>query len=185
MRNLINALVALTFAFAAAATTVPARAVPPSPTVVRLDADERAEGNRLDIARRIGDAVFRTRWSAQVTKIAADGVGDHAFAELRVSGVKFHKPLTRAEFLVEIAALAEQALASAPVDEVDVAVEVPLADREGVVVSGDLAKASGQTVFTLTVRRGERLADLLARLRSGRNVFWNEDWAKSALKVAR
>jgi hypothetical protein len=158
--------------------------LPPTPAAVSiLDADERAQGNRLDIARRIGDIAFRTRWPAQVLKIGADSIGNHLVVELRISGVKFHTPLTRAGLLAEITTLVGQSFAIAPVEEVDVTVEIPYDERRGIVVSGDLAKPTSQTVFTISVRRGESAAALQARLRSGKGVYWDEDWAKSALKV--
>ena len=177
------ALGALFFAIATAASRAPGLAVTPSPAIVTLDADERAEGNRVDIARRIGEVVFATRWPAQVMKIAADGIGGHTIVELRISGVKFHTPLTRSAFLAEIATMIQQGLAAAPIDEVDVAVEIPIGAGKGVVVSGDLAKPTSRTVFTISVRRGERPEAVLARLRSGTDVYWDEDWAKSVLKV--
>ena len=152
------------------------------PSVGRTDAYARAAGNRKPIAVKIGREVFRTTWPAQVVNVYADGIDGHDIAGMRVSGVHFHHPLTRDEFLTEIADLTQRAFAAAPVDEVDVWVSVPLNVGKGVVVAGDLAKPTFRTVFTVSVRRGESANALLQRIRRGDGVFWDQDWERSALK---
>ncbi|HET9097613.1 MAG TPA: hypothetical protein VFN37_13210 [Candidatus Baltobacteraceae bacterium] len=152
------------------------------PGVGRSDAYARAAGNRKMVAVQIGQSLFRTQWPAQVLNVYADGIRGHAVAGLRLSGVHFHHPLTHAEFLTEVSDLVEHAFAAAPVEEVDLWVSVPLNVGKGVVVAGDLAKPTFRVVFTVSVRRGEAAAALLQRLRRGDGVFWDQDWARTALK---
>ncbi|MEO6912441.1 MAG: hypothetical protein ABI182_00295 [Candidatus Baltobacteraceae bacterium] len=152
-----------------------------APTTARVDANARAEGNRLPIAVKIGSVLFASKWPAQVLKVYAYGVREHDIVGLRVSGVKFHTPLSRAGFSREIASLVTQSFAVAPIEEIDVSAVVPLAVGKDIVVAGDLAKPTSRTVFTITVRQGESEAELLARMRSGRGVYWDQEWAKAAL----
>lgn len=124
-------------------------------------------------------------WPAQVLNIYADGIPGHDIAGLHVSGVHFHHPLTREQFQSEIADLVTQTFASAPVEEVDVWVSVPLSVGKGVVVAGDLAKPTFRTVFTVSVRRGERAASVMRRMQQGTGVFWDQDWMNTAFKTTR
>ncbi len=152
-----------------------------SPSVADLDARSRASGNRIDIATTVGERLFATTWPAQVLQIIANEMGPHLVVGMRVSGVKFHGTLTRSAFEREIVDLVGQAFASAPAaEEIDVWVTVPLNVGKGLVVSGDLAKPTTRTVFTISVRRSESSSALAARLRSGENVFLDEEWAQSA-----
>lgn len=134
------------------------------------------------MAIRIGRALFATQWSAQILKVYADGAGGHHVAGLRLSGVHFHRPLTRGAFVREVAALVSRTFAAAPVEEVDVWAAIPLSVGRGVVVSGDLAKPTSRTVFTISVRRGEPSAQIVSRMTGGRDVFWDQEWARTALK---
>ncbi|HET9392740.1 MAG TPA: hypothetical protein VFO29_04330 [Candidatus Rubrimentiphilum sp.] len=152
------------------------------PTVDKLDADARASGNRKAIAVTIGRALFRTRWPAQVLNVYADGFAGHDIAGLRVNGEHFHHTLTRSEFEEEISSLARETFAAAPVDEVDIWVSVPLVVGKDVVVSGDLAVPSSRAVFTVSVRRGESGISFIRRLHAGAGVFWDQEWARTALK---
>ena len=152
------------------------------PAVDRLDAVARAAGNRKDLAVSIGRALFATEWPAQVLNVYADGFGGHDVAGLRVSGVHFHHALSRREFAVEIGDLVQKAFASAPVDEVDVWASVPLRVGKDVVVSGDIAKPTSRTVFSVTVKRGESVEALQRRLQQGNGVYWDQEWKHSALK---
>lgn len=152
------------------------------PGVDRLDAAARAGGNRKPMAVKIGRALFATEWPAQVLNVYADGYNGHDVAGLRVSGVHFHHPLTRAEFSAQIADLVRRAFAAAPVDEVDVWASVPLRVGKDIVVAGDIAKPTSRTVFSVSVLRGESADALLRRLQQGHGVYWDQDWARSALK---
>jgi hypothetical protein len=152
------------------------------PGVDRTDAYARAAGNRKPIAVRIGQSLFATRWPAQVLNVYADGIPGHDIAGLHLSGVHFHHPLTRTEFLNEIAHLVSRAFAVSHVEEVDVWTSVPLSVGKGVVVAGDLAKPTFRVVFAVSVRRTESAESLQRRLRQGSGVFWDQDWEHTALK---
>jgi hypothetical protein len=152
-----------------------------APSVADLDAHSRASGNRIDIATSVGEQLFSTTWPAQVMQVLANEDGTHLILGLRVSGVKFHAPLTREAFQREVQDLVARAFAAAPnAEEVDLWVTVPIDVEKGIVVSGDLARPTTRTVFTISVTRGERTAALAARLRSGANVFLDQEWAQSA-----
>lgn len=147
-----------------------------SPSVADLDAHSRATGNRIDIAMAVGEHIFATKWPAQVLQIEANQMSSHLVLGLHVSGVKFHRPLTRGQFEDEIRSLVAQAFAAAPTaEEVDVWTTVPIAVGKGVVVSGDLAKPTTRTVYTYSARRGAA---------GSANVFVDEEWALDAFKKA-
>lgn len=180
MRNPIRTIAALALSLAAATGAAPAYA----PSVADLDAAARAVGNRRDVAERIGLAVFSTRWSAQVTQISANQLGSHLIVGIRLWGVKFHRPITRDEFVGEVVALVERTFATAPAtEEIDVWASVPIAVAKGVVVSGDLAKPTSRTVFSLTVRRGEAVGQVRTRASAASDgVFWDPQWSRTAFK---
>jgi hypothetical protein len=155
------------------------------PSVADLDATARAAGNRMDIATRIGESVFAVTWPAQVSQISANEMDRHLIVGIRIWGVKFHTEMTRRAFVDEVSSLVEKAFAASPAaEEVDVWASVPIEVGKGVVVSGDLAKPTSRTVFSLTARRGETGAQISAR--AGRtddpDVFWDEEWARAAFK---
>lgn len=152
------------------------------PGVNRLDANARAAGNRKAIAVAIGRALFKTRWPAQVLNVYADGFGGHDIAGLRISGEHFHGAVTRDRFVEEVASLVQETFAASPVDEVDVWASIPLRLGKDVVVAGDLAKPSSRTVFTVSIRRGERSDALIRRMRGSDGVYWDQEWAHAALK---
>jgi hypothetical protein len=156
------------------------------PSVAQLDATARAGGNRRDVAERIGTAIFATRWPAEVSQISANALGDHLIIGIRVLGVKFHRPISRVQFESEIASLVESASAVAPeAEEIDLWASVPIEVAKGVVVSGDLAKPTSRTVFSITVHRGERAVSLRSRLgQANGDVFWDAEWAHAAFKEA-
>lgn len=144
-----------------------------APTVAELDADARAAGNRIDIAERIGDSIFKIPRAAQVSQISANALGKHVVVGIRLWGVKFHQPISREEFLDEVASLIRTAFAAAPeAEEVDLWASVPIVVGKDVVVSGDLAKPTTRTVFSLSVRRGE----------IAKTAFWDQEWERSAFK---
>jgi hypothetical protein len=157
-----------------------------APSVAQLDAAARAAGNRLDIAQRIGETIFATRWPVEVSQISANSLAGHLIVGIRLWGVKFHHPITRDEFASEIAALVQSAFAVAPeTEEVDIWASVPIAVAKGEIVSGDLAKPTSRTVFSLSVRRGESAAAVRTLVRSGgAGVFIDSQWARSAFKEA-
>jgi hypothetical protein len=154
-----------------------------APSVTELDAAARAAGNRRDVAQHIGDAIFAKHWPAEVSQIAANELDGHLIVGIRVLGVKFHHPLTRDQFAAEAVSLVESAFAAAPtVEEVDLWTSVPIGVSKGVVVSGDLAKPTSRTVFSVSVRRSESRSSLQARVLAGSNgVFWDPAWTRTAL----
>ncbi len=153
-----------------------------APGVGASDAYARASGNLKPLAVRMGRAIFRTEWPAQVLNVYESGIGAFRVAGLHVSGVHFHHALSREQFLDEIAALVHDAFAASSPDEVDVWATVPIRVGKDIVVSGDLAKPASRTVFSVSVRRGESADALLARMRQGTGVFWDQEWARTALK---
>lgn len=171
----------ISFVFLIALTLSPAFASTPS--VADLDAHARATGNRKDIAVSVGDQLFRQEWPAQVMQVAANEMGSHLVLGLRLSGVHFHRPLTRDQFYAEIASLVGECFAAAPTaEEIDIWTTVPLNVGKGVIVAGDLAKPTSRTVFTLSARRGEAPSTLAERLRGGEDIFVDEEWARTAFK---
>ena len=145
------------------------------PTVAELDSVSRAAGNRIDVAEDIGRSVFATKWPAQVSQISANEIDAHLIIGIRVWGVKFHHPITRAEFDAEVASLVAEAFAAVPqAEEVDLWASVPIPVGKGVVVSGDLAKPTTRTVYSASVRRGEK----------PEATFLDQEWARDAFKTA-
>jgi hypothetical protein len=143
--------------------------------VSQLDADARAAGNMKSLAESIGDRVFSTVWPAQVTQVSANGIEGHVVIGVRISGVKFHADITRAQFLGEVDRLVSLAFAAAPrAEEVDIWATVPIATQKGAIVTGDLAVPTYREVFTLAVRRGRDPSRL--------QPYWDKDWARSAFK---
>ena len=156
-----------------------------APSVTQLDAMARATGNRRDLAERIGTDVFATRWPAEVSQISANELGGHLIVGMRVLGVKFHQPITREQFVAEIVALVDKGFAAAPAaEEVDLWASVPIDVSKGVVVSGDLAQPTSRTVFSLSVRRGDRAPSLRDRISRADGIFWDAQWAQSAFKAS-
>jgi hypothetical protein len=157
-----------------------------TPSVADLDAAARAVGNRRDIAVRIGQAVFGTRWPAEVSQISANELNGHLIVGIRIWGVKFHQPITREQFVSEVITLIERSFATAPTtEEIDAWASVPITVGKGVIVSGDLAKPTSRTVFSLSVRRGETPASIQARAaQTNDGVFWDDDWARTAFAEA-
>lgn len=146
-----------------------------------LDAHARASGNRINVATAIGQRLFTTTWPVQVLQVMANQVGPSVVVGMRLSGVKFHEPTAQTQFDAEVVELVRRAFAADPaIQEVDLWVTVPIDVGKGLVVSGDLAKPTTRTVFTVSVRRGESPRALAARLRAGTNVFLEPEWAATA-----
>ena len=145
-----------------------------APSLNVVNAHARAFGTRKDTAVQIGAQLFKHQWGAQILRIYVDGAGSHQIAGIVLSGVKFHRPLTRVLFLDEVKTIIARALEAAPVEEVDLWCVVPLAVGKGAVVSGDLAQPTERTVFSITVRRADR------RVRDDA-MYWDAGWARDAL----
>ena len=134
-----------------------------------LDADSARVGNREDIASEIGERDLSH---------ALAGAGQSGF------GQRVRRPPDRRNSHLgrEVSPAADarrfvdrstsrsssRAFAAAPaVEEIDLWASVPIDVGKGVIVSGDLAKPTSRTVFSITVRRGESTASLRARADAG------------------
>lgn len=155
-----------------------------APSVADLDAAARAVGNRRDLAERIGESLFATEWPAEVSQVSANSLEGHLIVGIRIWGVKFHRPMTRADFVDEVAALVARAFMAAPAtEEIDVWASVPISVAKGEIVNGDLAKPTSRTVFSLTVRKGETAASVSSRaIHWSDGVFWDPQWVRAAFK---
>jgi hypothetical protein len=156
-----------------------------APSVASLDAVARASGNRLDVATRIGQSIFEDSWAPQISQISANEADGHLIVGIRLWGVKFHRPISRRDFIDQVAALSTKALQAAPsAEEVDVWASVPLEVGKGTVVSGDLARPTTRTVFSLTVHRGETLERIAGKADAPHDadVYWDQDWAATAFE---
>ena len=133
----------------------------------------RSFGSDVATARRIAAALLVRPLGAQLLRVRCERVGPHVDCGLVVSGTRFHHALNLAAWDAEIAGLIDGAYAAAPeVDEVDCWATVPLDAGKGAVVSGDYAKPTAATVFSITVPR-ERRGAVRARLADGRGLFWD------------
>ncbi|HZW52947.1 MAG TPA: hypothetical protein VFF00_02870 [Candidatus Elarobacter sp.] len=142
----------------------------------------RSFGSDLATARRIAAALLVHPLPAQLLRVRCERVGPHADCGLVVSGTKFHRVLDLAAWDDEIAGLIDGAYAAAPeVDEIDCWATVPLNAGKGTVVSGDYAKPTAATVFSITVPRAARSA-VRARLAGGAGVFWDPAFRASLSK---
>jgi len=157
-----------------------------APSIADLDATARAVGNRRDIAQSIGRAIFRTQWPAEVNQVSANELDKHLIVGIRIWGVKFHHPLTRAEFVDEIVALTGSIFSAAPdAEEIDFWAAIPLDVTKGEIVSGDLARPTSRTVFSLTVLRAEGTQALRERaMDESDGVYWDGEWARDAFRPA-
>ena len=143
---------------------------------------QRSSGGDVATARRIAAALLAHQLPAQLLRVRCERAGGHVDCGLVVSGTKFHRALDLASWDAEIAALIAGAYAAAPgVDEVDCWATVPLDAGKGAVVSGDFAKPTSATVFSITVPRGGR-ADVPQRLAEGRGIFWDPAFRTSLSK---
>ena len=143
--------------------------------VADLDAEARAVGNRRERGRAHRGIHFRHR-------VAGGGEPGLGQRDRRPSprghphlGREVSRPITRDEFLDEVVTVVRRAFAAAPAaEEVDVWASVPIDVTKGEIVSGDLARPTSRTVFSLTVRRGETVASVRARAdRWSDGVFWD------------
>jgi hypothetical protein len=155
-----------------------------APSVADLDAASRSVGNRRDIAQSIGRAIFRTQWPAEVNQVSANENDGHLILGIRIWGVKFHHPMTRADFVDEIVSLTSDIFSAAPdAEEIDFWAAVPIDVSKDEVVSGDLARPTSRTVFSLTVLRSEGAQALHQRaMEEGDGVFWDSQWTRDALR---
>ncbi|HEV2737408.1 MAG TPA: hypothetical protein VGU66_02405 [Candidatus Elarobacter sp.] len=143
---------------------------------------QRSSGSDVAAARRIAAALLARPLPAQLLKVRCERVGRHVDCGLTVSGVKFHRALDVRSWDDEIAALVDGAFAALPdADEIDCWATVPLDAGKGTVVSGDYAKPTAATVFSITVPRAGR-GKVRARLPGGAGVFWDPAFRASLSK---
>ena len=173
----------LAAAFVAASSTAWA-AAPVSASIVYANprVAQRTAGSDLVAARAIAARLLARTWPAQLTHVRCERVGPHLDCGLVVSALKFHQALDIRSWNDEIAALIAGAYAAAPnADEIDCWATVPLDAGQGTVVSGDYAKPTSATVFSITVPRAGR-DDVVRRLASGSGVFWDPAFRASLAK---
>jgi len=176
LQRAATALATAALAAAALGAAAP-RASAPSPvprSVVELNANARAEGNRRGEAVELGRHLLATVWPAQVLKIRIDGVGPHEVAGLMLSGVKFHGRLDERGFNGEIAALVKATFAASRVEEVDIWAVEPIPFDRQEPVSGDYAEPTDRVVYSITVRRPAKGGGKKAQQQ--KNVFWAPDF---------
>lgn len=143
---------------------------------------QRSAGSDAGAARAIAARLLARTWPAQLTHVRCERAGPHLDCGLVVSGVKFHRALDIRSWNAEIAALIAGAYAAAPnADEIDCWATVPLDAGQGTVVSGDYAKPTAATVFSITVPRAGR-GNVVERLASRSGVFWDPAFAESLAK---
>jgi hypothetical protein len=142
----------------------------------------RSSGTDVATARRIAAALLARPLAAQLLRVRCERVRRHVDCGLTVSGVKFHRALDLRSWNAEIAALVDGAYAAVPgVDQIDCWATVPLDAGKGTVVSGDYAKPTSATVFSVSVPR-ERRGAVRARLAAGTGVFWDPAFRASLSK---
>lgn len=172
MRNRINAAI-----LAAIVASAPAAAQAQDARVIG-----RSTGSDLATARRIAAALLARPLPAQLLKVRCERAGARVDCGLTLSGTHFHRSLGLNDWNAEVAGLIERAYAAAPdVDEIDLWATVPLDAGKGAIVSGDLAKPTSATVFSITVPKSDRGA-VRERLADGRGVFWDPAFHTSLAK---
>lgn len=144
-------------------------------------AELRAAGTQRAMAVAIGSRVFARDLPAQVLKIRVDGDGRHAIVGITISGVKFKHAIDAHGLSDEVATIARDAFAAAPVDEVDVWTTVPFAQPPATIVSGEYAQPTARTVYSATIRRAD-LPALNVLLSGTRAVYWDAAFRAGLVK---
>lgn len=143
---------------------------------------QRSSGGDVATARKIAAVLLARPLPAQLLRVRCERAGAHVDCGLVVSGVKFHRPLDLRSWEAEIAGLIAGAYAAAPqVDEVDCWATVPLDAGQGAIVSGDFAKPTSATVFSITVPHAGQ-AEVAKRLAAGQGIFWDPAFRASLSK---
>ena len=145
---------------------------PPLDIGPQKKAELRSAGSQRAIAIAVGRRVFAHDFPAQVLKIRVDGAGRHTIAGVTISGVKFKHPIDERAFSSEVATIARDAFAAAPIEEVDVWANVPLAQPPKTNVSGEYAQPTARIVYSATIKRSD-LPALDALLQGTRAIFWD------------
>lgn len=117
-------------------------------------ARERAAGNDLPAAEAIAVALLARKFPEQILKVHVLASQPATVAGIVLSGVKFHRAVSRERFAADVRDMVELALEAAPgVREVDIWATVPIALPAGTPVSGDYALPTSTTVFSAAVVR--------------------------------
>ena len=117
-------------------------------------ARKRVEGNDPESAERIAVALLAGDFPVQILKVHVDRIGPATVAGIMLSGVKFHRPVSRREFAAVVGAMIDRTFeAAASADEVDVWAVVPQPVAPNAPVSGDVAVPAERTVFSAAVPR--------------------------------
>lgn len=126
-----------------------------SPAIAHV-ARERIAGNDPALAEDIAVALLARGFSEQILKVHVLEVPPAAVAGIVLSGVKFHRGVSRKQFEADVSDMVELAFDAGPtIDEVDVWAAVPVAVAPGATVSGDYAVPTQKTVFSAAVQRSQ------------------------------
>lgn len=148
-------------------------AAPPEAGLQNARVVQRSSGGDLVTARKIAAALLARTLPAQLMRVRCERAAGHVDCGLIVSGTKFHRALDLASWNAEIATLIAGAYATVPeLDELDCWATVPLDAGKGAVVSGDFARPTSATVFSITVPRAGRTG-VARRLAAGQGIFWD------------
>jgi hypothetical protein len=135
--------------------------------------EARAAGGDRATAVRVAAALLADPLPVQLTKVRCERAAGEKFCGLTLSGVKFHRRITSAQFEAEVDGLIARTFAADPqIVEVDLWTTVPADAGKGAVVSGDFALPTSATVFATTARRGDPATGPRTPSR-GPNAFWD------------
>jgi len=119
-------------------------------------ARERIAGNAPAMAEDVAVALLARSFPEQILKVHLLESPPATVAGIVLSGVKFHRAVSRQQFEADVSDMVELAFDAAPqIDEVDVWATQPVAVRSGATVSGDYAVPTQRTVFSAAVLRAQ------------------------------
>lgn len=140
-------------------------------------ARERVAGNDPKAAEAIAVALLARKFPEQILKVHVLASQPATVAGVVLSGVKFHRTVSRQQFSEDVRKMVELAFDAAPnVREVDVWATIPIAVGAGTPVSGDYAAPTAKTVFSAAVPRTQKEASG-AGIDLGL-VYWDEHFLR-------
>jgi len=149
---------------------------------LRSIARARAQGNDPRVAERVARVLLEGAYPEQILKVRVLKIEPAEVAGIMLSGVKFHRPVSAAEFAVDAATMIDRAFAAAPqLAEVDIWAVVPRTVALGALVSGDLAVPTMRTVFSAALTRAAWRAPSGAGSPLG-ETFWDAAWRGSLVR---
>jgi len=108
------------------------------------------------MAEDVAVALLARSFPEQILKVHLLESPPATVAGIVLSGVKFHRAVSRQQFEADVSDMVELAFDAAPqIDEVDVWATQPVAVRSGATVSGDYAVPTQRTVFSAAVLRAQ------------------------------